>query len=336
MEEIKFKEVKNAAWDNWDERAWWEETKFTIPEIKHNIWPRTNQGLREKTSSACTIVWALNQIIRLFWLDLTKDESNNLSEEVVGYAAKYWYAPWYWWDTPTAINTVVKWWNETGRSKFWKEKVFRTKFQWNTEKPQEALKKWHLVGFTFALNFWQDRYDWLVWRDSYPAWTGHRTNWQSTKTTVPSWGAKEDTADCWVYDSYYWYTNQYLIRDRSKYMWKWMYLRGYLIMPESAMDKTIEENKELVAQTKAMNYVLWSLTTAWASVPEKYQEKFAALAKEIREDYEWARQLENEPKKKWAEALTDALSFLYSMADTEDQKKYASYASELRGKYNFK
>lgn len=31
---------------------------------------------------------------------------------------------------------------------------------------------------------------------------------------------------------------------------------SYLILPTSAMDKTVEEAKDLVAETKAINYVL--------------------------------------------------------------------------------
>lgn len=335
-EEIKYPEVENAAWDNWDEWAWGEEIKYTIPTLTHNIWPKINQWARKKTASACTMAWALGQIIRLFAIDLTNKECNDLLEEVVDYCTKYGYTPWYGWDTPTAINTVVKWWNEVGYKKFNKEKVFWVRYQWNTEKPKEALEKGHLVWFTYALNFWEDKKKGLVYKDQYPAGTGHRTNWQSTKTTVPTWGAREDSADCGVYDSYYWGYNQYLIRARSKYINRGMYAWAYLIFRESDMTTTIEEAKDLVAETKAINYVLWALSTAWESVPEKYKEKFSTLAKEMREDYKDARKLENEPNKKWAEAVTDAMSYLYKLADEQDKAKYAAYASELRQKFNFK
>ena len=329
---------KNEAWDDGDEWAFGEEVNFSVPEITHNIWPHTNQWSRTKTSSACTIYWALNQIIRLFWIDLPTKESNDLWEEVVDYCIKnHWYVAWHWRSTPTAINAVCKWWNEIGAKKFDKEKVFYTRRDYQDEKIKEALSKWHLIGFTFSLNFGEDRKKGLVRRDSYP-WAGwHRTNWQSTKTTIPTGWASEPTADCWVYDSYNWGYNQYLIRDRKKYMNKGMNTPAYLILPQSNMiNQTIEEVKENIAETKAINYVLWSLSTAWASVPEKYQEKFAQLAKEIREDYKDARQLENDNEKKQAVALTDWLSYLYKWASDEERKTYAELAAKLREKYNFK
>lgn len=337
-EEIRYEPVENEAWDYWDEYAFWDEIDFVIPTLSHNIWPHTNQGSRAKTASACTIVWWLNQLIRLFALNLSSKESNDLAEEVVDYCSKnYWYKPWNWRSTPTAINAVVHWWNEVGYKRFNKEQVFYTRRDYQDSKIKEALSKGHLIWYTFSLNFWEDKKKGLVWRDSYPAAGWHRTNWQSTKTTIPTGWAREDTADCWVYDNYYgWASYQYLIRDRKKYINKGMLPASYLILPTSAMDKTVEEAKDLVAETKAINYVLWALSTTWASVPEKYKEKFSTLAREMREEYPDARKLENEPNKKWAESATDALSFLWKLMDEEDKKKFAQLASELRAKYNFK
>lgn len=328
----------NEAWDDGDEWAFWDEVNFTVPTISHNIWPKTNQGARTKTKSACTIFWAVNQLIRLFALDLSNKECNDLGEEVVDYCVKnHWYIAWYWWSTPTAINAVCKWWNTIGYKRYNKEQVFYTRRDYKDSKIKEALEKWHLIGFTFALDFWEDRKKGLVYKDSYPGAWWHRTNRQATKTTVPTGGAKEPTADCWVYDSYRWGYNQYLIRDRSKYMNKGMNTPAYLILPQSTMvNQTVEKVKDTIAETKAINYVLGSLTTAWASVPEKYQTKFSELAKEIRADYADARKLEAEEHKKGAVAITDWLSYVYKFGDAEDQKKFAQLASELRTKYNFK
>lgn len=338
MEEEKlYEEVENAARDDWDEWAFGEDINFTIPTLTHSVRPHCNQWARKKTSSSCTIAWSLNQIIRLFAIDLTTKESNDLLEEVVDYCANnHWYTPWYGRSTPTAINAVVKWWNEIWYKRFNKEKVFYTRRDYQDAKIKEALSKGHLIGYTFNLNFGEDRRKGLVWRDSYPWAWGHRTNWQPTSTTIPTGWASEPTADCWVYDQYEWGYNQYLIRDRKKYMNRGMLPAAYLILPQGTMEKTVEEVKENIAETKAINYVLWSLTTAWASVPEKYQEKFAALAKEIREDYKDARKLEEDSEKKQAIALTDWLSYLYKWASEEEQKTYAELASKLRGKYDFK
>lgn len=326
---------ENFAWDYGDEYAFGEDVEFEIKEITHNIRPHSNQALNTETSSACTIIGALNQIIRLFWIELTRDESNNLWIEVVHFCEKFWYKIWYGWDTPTAINAVCKFWNEIWSERFGTEKVFYVRRIWNTEKPQEALAKGHLVWFTMALKFGEDRIKWLVRRDKYPWAWWHRLNWQSTKTTKPTWWASEPTADCGVYDNYYGLTNQYLIRDRSKYMNKWMYTPAYMIFPQSRMKNTVEEEKERIAQKKAFNYVLWALSNAYASVPEKYQEKFGELAKMIREDYADTREIETDQEKKSAIAITDAMSYLYKYVNADNQKTFAELAQKFRDEYKF-
>ncbi len=328
-------ENRNLAWDYGDEYAFGEDVDFEIKEITHDIRPKSNQALNTETASACTMIGALNQIIRLFWLDLTKDETNKLWIEVVTFCEQFGYKIWYWWDTPTAINSVCKFWNQIGAERYGTEKVFYSRRWWDTEKPQEALAKGHLVWFTMALKFWEDRIKGLVWRDSYPWAWGHRLNWQSTKTTKPTGWAVCPEADCGVYDNYYGYTNQYLIKDRKKYMWKWMYGRAYMIMPQSRMKKSVEEEKKLMAERKAVNYTLGALSCSYESLPSKFQEKFAQLAKELREAYPEARKIEDEPKKKSAIAITDAMSYLYKFADSEDQKTYAEYAEKLRKKFWF-
>lgn len=282
------------------------------------------------------MIGALNQIIRLFWIDLDTKKSNELWIEVVHFCEKFWYKIWNGWDTPTAINAVCKFWNEIWSERFGTEKVFYVRHYWNTEKPKEALEKWHLVWFTKALNFGEDRKKWLVWRDSYPWAWWHRLNWQATKTTKPTWWASEPTADCGVYDNYYGLTNQYLIRDRSKYINKWMYARAYMIFPQSRMKNTVEEEKARIEQEKAFNYVLWALSNAYASVPEKYQEKFGELAKMIREDFENTRKMETNQEKKSMIAITDAMSYLYKFVNSETQKTFAELAQKFRDEYKFK
>lgn len=327
---------ENYAWDFWDEYAFGADVEFEIKDISHNIRPQSNQWSNSETSSACTIVGALNQIIRLFWIDLPIKEANKLWIEVVHYCENFWYKIWNGWDTPTAINAVCKFWNEIWSERFGTEKVFYVRHYWNTEKPKEALEKWHLVWFTMALNFGEDRRKWLVWRDSYPWAWWHRLNWQATKTTKPTWWASEPTADCGVYDNYYGLTNQYLIRDRSKYINKWMYARAYMIFPQSRMKNTVEEEKARIEQEKAFNYVLWALSNAYASVPEKYQEKFGELAKMIREDFENTRKMETNQEKKSMIAITDAMSYLYKFVNSETQKTFAELAQKFRDEYKFK
>lgn len=112
-----------------------------------------------------------------------------------------------------------------------------------------------------------------------------------------------------------------------------MYGRAYMIMPQSRMKKSVEEEKKLMAERKAVNYTLGALSCSYESVPPKFQEKFAQLAKELREAYPEARKIEDEQKKKSAIAITDAMSYLYKFADSEDQKTYAEYAEKLRKKF---
>lgn len=329
-------ENKDYAWDYGDEYAFGEEVEFSIPEIKHNIWPHSNQGANEETASACTIIGALNQIIRLFGLEIPRKDANNLWIEVVHYCEKFGYKIGYGWDTPTAINTVCKFWNEIWAERYGTEKVFYARRYWNTEKPQEALKKGHLVGFTMALNFWEDKKKWLVYKDRYPGGMGHRLNWQSTQTTVPTGWAVCPEADCGVYDNYDGLTNQYLILDRKKYMDKGMYAWGYIILPQSCLEKSVEEVKQDIVERKAFNYVVDALSCAYGYVPEKYQKKFAELAKEIRDEYKEVRKtVDGSEEKKWAVAITDALSYLYKFASEEDKKKYAEMASDMRKRYGF-
>lgn len=321
----------NDAWDLDDEWAFGEWVDYVIPEITHNIFPKTNQAKNKETKSACTIIGCWNQIIRLFWLDLTPEESNKIGIEVTNFCTKYWYEIGSWWATYSAINAVVKRWNTIGRHKFNKEEIFRVRYTYGHKILKEALDKWHLVWFTYELNFGKDRTEWLVWRDSYPKAGWHRTNFKKTSLTKPTWWAREDTADCGVHDSYYGSTNEYLIRDRNKYWNKGFYAYLYLIMPVSAMNNTtVEEEKKKIAETKAINYVLWALSTTYSDVPAKYQEKFAALAKEMREDFEWARKLEKELNKKWGQSLVDSMSFLRKFLPENIQKEIASLAKEVR------
>jgi hypothetical protein len=115
---------------------------------------------------------------------------------------------------------------------------------------------------------------------------------------------------------------------------KGMYVWGYLILPQSCLKKTVEENKEDIKRRKALNYVVMALSTAYQSVPEKYQQEFSKLAKEIRDGNPDVRELiGGEDEKKGAIAITDALSYLYKFADEEDKKKYAGMASNMRKKY---
>lgn len=337
MEDKELLENENNARDYGDEYAFWDNVEFDIPEIKHDIRPKTNQGSNTTTKSACTMIGALNQIIRLFGIDLDLVDSNRLWIEVVNYCVENGgYKIGYGWSTPTAINCVCKFWNEIGSVRYNTDKVFYVRHYWNSDRPKEALEKGHLVGFTYHLNFGEDRKKGLVYKDSYPAWGGHRTNRQSTKTTKATGGAKEPSADCGVYDSYYGGTNQYLIMDRSKYINKGMYARAYLIMPQWCMKKTVEEVKKEIKEEKAVNALIWVMSSTYGEIPNEFQLMSSAYATALRDRYEGARPLESDGIKKTYQMVVDVLSYAWKYADEEEQKTYAELAKHLRDKFGLK
>lgn len=336
------KELENLwpiAWDdNYDdEYAFGEDVVKTIPEVKGDVWATANQWTNKETRSACTMVWAISQLQRLFQLDLSMEERNKLDIEIVNYAVTKWYVIWTWWSTYTACKTVVEWWNNVGADRYNKEKVFYLRVLWSNPLVLKVLNKGHLVWYTKTLQFWADQINGYVYKDSYKQMLWHRLNLKWAEYTVATWWAQRQWAIYGSEDNYHWQIGEnFFIKDIKPYINNWLYSYVYIILPVSAMEGTVEENKNDIAETKAINYVLGSLTTAWSNVPKKYQEKFAELAKEMREDYTDARQLENEPNKKWAEAAVDWLSYLWQFADKEDQEKFAQLAKELRDKYNFK
>lgn len=326
----------DAAYDyNYDdEYAFWEED-FVIPEIEHNIYPKTNQSKKTSTKSGCTIVWWLNMIERLYGIELSEEESNNLADEVVKYCVEeWWYVIWSWWSTYTAIQYVVKRRNTIWYKRFDKEKVFYSRLLWNNELLREALDKWHFVWFTYNLYFWEDQINWLVYRDKYPSYVWHRTNFVSSKLITSVGWASWEWTDRWVYDNYYWSQwYKYFIKDISKYINKWMYSYMYLILPESCLWMNIEEQKKKIEEEKAVNALIWSLTTVRWSMPEKYQNKLSALAKELREDYPEARTLVEDEKLKHYQSVTDQLSFNWKWAEESEQEEYAKLAKDLRDKF---
>lgn len=328
-------EIKiNSAWDYWDEYAFWSDVIYKIPELTHNIRPQTNQMFNDETYSGCTIVWTVNQLIRLFWLNLTSKQQDELCVEVVKYCTQFWYVPWKGWSTVTAINSVSKFWNEIWYKTFNTEKIFYSRVTWWDSRIHEALDKWHLVWFTYQLNWNSDKYVWLVYKDSYPAWKWHRTNIKAPKFVEHRTGYKTNEANEWVHDNFYTYTNEYYIKDIGKYVNKGVYPAFYIILPRSCMIWTVEEQKQRIALLKAVNAVIAVLTSTWWDLPEEYQELSASYAKALREQYPEARKLEENQLKKVSQSVVDLLSYTWKFFDSEDQKKLAELAWFLRKKHN--
>jgi len=327
----------STAWDYWDEYAFGSDVIFKIPELKHDIRPKTNQNLNDETLKACTIVGSVNQLIRLFWLELDNKQQDKLCVEVVKYCTQYWYRIGHGWSTVDAINSVAKWWNNIGYKTFNKEKIFYSRVNWWDKRIKEALDKGHLVGFTYALNWNTDRYAWLVYKNSYPWWTWHRTNIKGVKFVNATSGLKlnEWEANEWVHDNYYIFTNEYYIKDIWKYISKGVYPAFYIVLPRSCMVGTVEKEKERIVRLKAVNATIWVLTSTWWDLNNDEQLMSSALATELR-NTDWARErIENQEIKVY-QSIVDILSYAWKFAWNDEQKRYSELASYLRKKYNLK
>ena len=324
----------NPAVELNDEYCFGDEVEYVCPKIEHNIRPKWNQGNNKETESACTIVWAVNQLIRLFWLDLTPEQTDKLYIEVVKYATNYWYIIGTWWYIPTATNVVCKWWNEIWYKTFKEDKVFWTRVDWNSPKVEEALKNGHIVWFGKELSWRSDAIRWMIDKDTYPKGTGHRLNYKCAALTKATSWIDKGNAEIWVYDNYYGSAAQeFFILNRKKYIFKWIYGYCYIIMPESCMKSNIEAEKERIALLKAVNAVIAVLTSTWWDLPEAYQELSASYASALRDQYPDARKLEKDHKKKIYQSLVDFLSYSWKYLETSDQAKIADLAKYMREKY---
>lgn len=338
--EYTLEEQKNIIENEWgayereDEWCFWEETKFNIPKLTHNIWPTTNQWMNKETKSACTIVGTVNQLIREFALDMDYKTANNLAIEAVNYCTKYGYIVGHWWSVPDAVKYVCKWWNETARKRFNKEEVFYIRADYRDSRVKEYIEKWHLAWFSYALNYWDDRYKWLVYRNEYPCWTWHRTNRVSPSIVKSTWWASGSWCDVSVYDSYYLWTNIYHIKDRSKYMGKWMNSPAYIILPISCMEGTsVEQEKKRIEETKCLNYVVSTLSSSYKSLPEEFKKLASDLASKARNTNKDIKPINTDEEKKSVQSVIDALSYNWKFVWKETQDKFAELAKELRETY---
>lgn len=328
--------MTEVAYDYGDEYAFWEDTKCIIPQITHDIRPRGNQANNKETKSACTIVWAVNQIIRLFGLDLTTKQTNTLYIDAVHYCEKYGYVIGSWWWVPTAVDHVRKRWNEVASKTFKKEQVFTKRLLWDNAEIKEALEKWHLVGFSKTVNFWIDQVEWLVWRDPkmYPKMVWHRLNRAWVKYIKATWWADISKAERWAMDNYHWAIGEYFaFKTLKPYMYHGINGYWYLILPVSCLESNIEKEKERIQRLKAVNATIWVLSTTWWDLNSEEQLMSSALATELR-NTEWARAKIDDVALKNYQALVDHLSYAWKFAWEEEQKKYSELASYLRDKFN--
>ena len=328
----------NTAWDYWDEYAFWEDTEYTTPQIEHNIRPHGNQWDNPETRSACTIVWATNQLIRLFWIDLNREKTNLLYKEVIKYCQNYWYVVWNGRSTPTAVNVVCKWWNEIWYKTFNKEKVFWLRLYWNHQKIIEALDKGHLVWFTKEINFSSDQVEGLVHHDVslYPKSIWHRLNWAWVVYITATGWADISKAERWAEDNYHGQIWEFFAFQEVKpFINHWIYAYWYVIMPVSCKKESVEEQKIRIAKTKAINATISVLSTTWWDLSNEEQLMSSALATELRNNPGSREKIEDQTKKA-TQAVTDLLSYAWKFVDEEDQKLFSDLASHLRVKHNLK
>lgn len=332
-------DLKNTARDYGDEYAFGEDVEVIIPEIKHDIRPVWNQWKNTETKSACTIVWAVNQIIREFWLILSEVQTNKLYVEVVKYCVKnWWYVIWSWRWTPTATNYVCKRRNEIWYKTFEKEKVIWLRLQRNNEDIIEALEKWHIVWFTKYVNFASDQVEWLVYHepDIYKKSVWHRLNRTWIKYITATWWADISKAERWAIDNYHWQIWEFFaFQELKKYINKWIYWSWYLILPESCSVDSIEKNKELIAKKKAYHVLISVMSSTYKDIESEYQMMSWAYATALR-DKTNERPVEQDEVKKAYQLVVDSLSYAWKHAWDEEQKMYSELASYLRNKYNLK
>lgn len=327
--------MKTFAYDYWDEYAFWEDIDYVIKPIEHKIFPKWNQGKNDKTKSACTIVWAVNQLIRLFWIDLDMEKTNKLYISAVDYCVSKWYKVGEWRSTPTACNNVCKWWNEIAYKTFNKEKVFWLRLYWSNDRIIEALDKWHLVWFTKNISFSTDQVEWLVYHEPsmYPKMVGHRLNWSWVKYIKATWWADISKAERWAEDNYHWQIWEFFaFKEMKPYINRWVYAYWYLILPVSRMKSNVEKEKERIAKLKAVNTLIGTLSSTYQDLDNDSQLMMSALATSLRDKYEW-RPLIEDKNKKVLQWLVDYLSYSWKYWDEEAQKRMSELADYLRKTY---
>lgn len=331
MTEKDLPEILNGAYDNGDERAFGDEVEFEIKDITSHEQARSCQMNHPETKYGCTIIGALNQIIKLFNLNLSPKEADDLGVEVVKFTTQYGYKVGHGWSTPTAMNTVAKWWNTIGYERFKKEKIFYVRVSHDDKRVAEALSKGHYVGFTYQLNFGTDRYWGLVDKESYPAGTGHRTNFQRSEDVDTASKKVYKNTQLGVHDNYHGWVNEYYIKDITKYIGKGMYPAVYLVMPESwKAGATVEQQKNITAGDKSANMVIGALSAAYKYMPSDLQQLMASLANNIRQRYPDTRGITENERMKEYQLVADTLSFAWKLADDKHKDAYANLAKTIR------
>lgn len=325
----------NPAWDDGDELAFGEDTEYITPKITHNIRPKGNQGQNKETKTACTIVWAVNQIIRLFGLDLDTETTNKLYIEAVKFSVGEGYVIGGWRSTPYALNSVRKRRNTIACKTFKKEKVFTARLYRNNPKIIEALNNGHLVWYTKNVNFGTDQVEGLVRRDPkmYPKMVGHRLNRKGIEYTKATGGADLSNAERWSQDNYHWAIGEnFWFKEVKPYINNWIYAYWYIVMPESCLKDNIEAEKERIARLKAVNATIWVLSSTYSDLNTEEQLMASSLATELR-NTPGSRERIEDPEKKAYQWVVDYLSYAWKFAWEEEKKKYSELASYLRAKH---
>ena len=81
--------IPDAAYDYGDEYAFGSEVEFEIKDVTNHNQARSCQMNHPETKYACTIIGAVNQIIKLFDLNLSPTDADKLGLEVAIYATKF-------------------------------------------------------------------------------------------------------------------------------------------------------------------------------------------------------------------------------------------------------
>lgn len=313
-----------TIWDIWLMMGGLSE----LPVFKEFVW--LDQRSHENAYMACTIVWRINQICRLY----QQKPTQSMMLEYIDWATKEMnprYVIGKWWLTRFGANSARKKWNIDNPTK---NVSFVTGIVWD-EIFWEAYNKNYMIGLTYKWNaaYNQDfSKDWVLdWKDFKPDSYWHTNN--AIQCRAVSWSV-------WIFDNYdsRLKFNKYSIKHMKELVDNGVfYPTYYLMIPTEILENTPEEIKKKKMNDKALNSALYILSSAYDSCTDAQAQKaMATAAWEIRKSLGVEKDLADMLTKS-RQALSYCLSYLWNFVDDVDlQKDISELARKIRIKYKVK
>ncbi len=321
---VKHIDIPDAAYERNNEMDFiaGDVTVQNIPDVRDHVIPKLNQWNYDLSGSACTMVWPMIQTGRLLNIDFKPSEMLNLIQWCINNA---WYVAGYGWGTDQGTNSMRKWHNETDPHR----QIFYMKGFFSDPTFQEALRKWHILGFTYKWNKeYNDDYrsDLVLDGTDFPDPTyGHR----------PGGVMYMESGKIMVQDNYEWSkSNVYELKDIDALIKNGVFYQTfYLILPVQSITEDIEAVKRKKLMEKSLKTLLYTLSVCHDSCPSDVKPMIQSLANTLK-PLTWKETLGMLPERKFAQALTYTLSFVRNyLPDAEVQKMISDLAMVLREKY---